>query len=296
MLLVDVVHREDGELPSTPYQSLPSQAPSRGHHHQHRRGGSGQFSPAFTSATSSSTAALIQADVFCSGRVRPAMLLRLRIFFFLLLLAGAIAAPLCEYAGGRCAMGVARDDESLGERGTLSGEGQPEPDAHTPPASAHTRTVWMVSSLSFVTSLALLLYFALLLAVTYAYRLLFKQCCSYDYDSLTVVSSSSTAAHPLVPAMKLAALLFQLVVPTTIGVSDFFFACRTLTQSFRSQCLHGWSGHTCCCCCSLNPYPSLHAGTRDLFSPPRRCVCSTSHLSFRGAVRCRGPSPCTSTC
>lgn len=207
-------------LPSTPYMDLPSSSPSSSSARPHV-----VYASAFTSVHSS-TAALIQADLFCaSGRATgwasATNLFRFRLVSAMWLLAAAIWIPVCEYQGGQCAVGIARDP-SLGEQGTLSGEGEPNPDPSIAPETPHVRTLWLLASLSYVMACALGLYFTYHMYLAYANRLLFKQCCSYDYSSLTIVTHASTSAHPLTWSHKLAGLLFQLVVPTTIGVCALY--------------------------------------------------------------------------
>ena len=216
------------DVPSTPYQYLPSAAPSRGGvgGASADAGQSGSLLGMFRVSPTSSTAALIQADCFTSARISAVALLRLRIFAMLWLMMGALLVPLCEYAGDSCALGVSRSDLTLGERGTLAGDGQPDPSMDRAPISAHARTLWAMSTLSYVLSLALLCYFSMLVLLSLKHSMLMKQCASYSYSALCVVSHASTAGHPLRFSMKFTALLFQLLVPTTIGAALIYFCVQ----------------------------------------------------------------------
>lgn len=214
------------DIPSTPYQYLPSAAPSRGSVGGTGAGQSGSLLGLFRVSPHSSTAALIQADCFTSARISAAALLRLRVFSMLWLMMSSLLVPLCEFTGGSCALGVSRSDLSLGERGTLAGDGQPDPSSDRSPADAHDRTLWAMSTLSYVLSLALLCYFSLLVLLSLKHQMLFKQCSSYSYSSLCIVTHTSTAGHPLRFTMKFAALLFQILVPTTIGAAAIYWCVQ----------------------------------------------------------------------
>lgn len=223
---------DDGGVSPSPYHPLRdgwSSASSRGP----AAPAVGGFGATFSSAHSS-TAATIQADLFCSSGhttwTAPTKLFHFRVIAAAWLLSAAIWVPICELQGGACLVGHRRLEED-GELGTLSGEGQPNPDPSATPVSAHERTLWLLVSLSYIMSVLLGLYFLYLLFLAYRYRLLFKQCTSYPIESLSVISYSSTAAHPLTPSQKLAAVLFQLIVPTTIGV-------RPQTQAARRMQVH----------------------------------------------------------
>ena len=232
--------------------------------------------------TSSATAAHIQADVFSSRRITAGSLLHMRIFCALWMTVGVLLVPVCEFTGGSCALGVSRGDSSLpGERGNLVGEGQPLPDPSATPLGPHARTLWTMASLSYVLSLALLAYLLVLLLLSFRHRMLLKQCASYSYSSLSIVSHSSTAAHPLTLGMKFAALLFQIVIPSTIGVSSLMrTASLPQTPLLQTRSL-----------CVLNRAFEFVCFALFLF----RWLPSTLAASCPIANRSRGPSRSTCT-
>ena len=222
-------HFEDDPLPSSPYMNLPSSSPSRPTDGYASIGLNGTHTIYYTTTAesmmqpNSSTGALIQADLFCSssrslGKSGPMNLLRFRFFSAVWLLVCNIFLPVCEYQGDTCAFGITRYTAD-GERGTLSGEGQPNPDPGVHPDTPYQRTLWFIASLSYIFSCGLFLYFLYSIFLAYSYRFLFKQCTSYPYDNLSIVSHSSSSGRPLVFSQKVAAIMFQLIIPSTIGVN-----------------------------------------------------------------------------
>jgi hypothetical protein len=172
---------------------------------------------------------MLQADVFCSARLATRTLRLVRFACALWLLTMALLTPLCELdPQQRCVWPFGpradRADTPGEELGNLIGEGQPLPSSTSSPMDAQQRTLWLLASLGYLSTLFMLLYFVWLLVLSFKHKLLFAQCTSYDYDSLTCSSDTSTSALPLTGGMKAAAVLFQLLVPTTLGVALMYFA------------------------------------------------------------------------
>lgn len=182
--------------------------------------------PSFASAHSS-TAALIQADVFCSASKcdhAANYLFRFRCLATLWLSLWCILLPVCEYTNScGSALSIDRSD-SVGERGTLAGEGAPAIDADAVPLSARERTLFLLATLGYLSHSLLCLYFLLLLLLSSTHRLLLAQCHSYTYTSLAVLSTTSSSAYPLTLTMKFVALLFQLVIPSVIATAGIYWS------------------------------------------------------------------------